>query len=168
MKISRKNMIFRFAILMITAFLQNQINAVAAAYAQNLPVHAIILNQNYTTQEKLTKIRTALDAKQTDVNARDIGGKTALNLATFYNANPAIVQLLIVDYKADVNIPDLFNVSPLHNAIEKDEIEIAQMLLDAGADKKLKRDADDATPVDLARSPKTRALFGFEEEKITI
>ena len=39
----------------------------------------------------------------------------------------------MVEYGADVTMPDLFNVTPLHNAIKRNNIDVAQYLLDAGA-----------------------------------
>jgi ankyrin repeat protein len=129
-------------------------------YAQELPLHKIILNQGYTTKEKLSLIQGILDSKSIDINAQDADGRTALNLMIFYKGDPAIAQLLI-DYKADVNKPDRFNESPLHNAIASEAIAIAKMLLKANANPSLKNDRLE-TPMSLARSPKTRALFGFE------
>ena len=175
MKNLRKNLRLSLLLLGTVILSQHQINAEQQTInlgnallqgqslrTQELPLHKIVLNQDYTTQEKLDRIKDALDNKVVDVNAQDADGKTALNLITFYNSDAVLAQLLIVQYKANVNIPDRFNVSPLHNAIEKEEIEIAKMLLDAGADRDLKNDADEITPVDLARSEKTMALLGLE------
>lgn len=171
MKSLHKNIIFRFLFLITTFVVQNKISAIDEQNVQTivlheilkktdqLPLHKIILNQDYTTQEKIRLMRDILNDGMVNVNAQDSNGKTALNLITFYNGDPDLAQLLIISYKADVNKPDRFNISPLHNAIEKEEIEIAKMLLDAGADRYLKNDADEITPVDLARSPKTIALF---------
>ena len=100
-------------------------NVVTIDDVQNLPLHDIILNQNYSTQDKLLLIKNILDNKIVDVNDQDVDGRTALNLVTFYKANPALARLLIEGYKANVNKPDRFNVSPLHNAIQYEEIEIA-------------------------------------------
>lgn len=127
---------------------------------QELPLHALILNQTLQIQDKLSLIQEILDTQSVNINAQDANGRTALNIATFYKADPEIVQLLL-SYKADVNKPDLFNQSPLHNAIKKEEITTAKLLLHAGADAMLQNDSL-ATPIDLARSPKTKALFGFE------
>ncbi len=130
--------------------------------AIKLPLHAIILNQIFTPQEKIRMMQAALKNQdlQLDINAQDENGRTALNLATYYKADPIIVQFLIVN-KANINEPDRFNESPLHNAIRNEEIFIAKMLLDAGANVELKND-NELTPIDLARSSKTQALFGFE------
>jgi ankyrin repeat protein len=130
---------------------------------KKLPLHEIILNQDHTTEEKLTLIKYILDNHMQDINAQDENGKTALNLITLYKGDHALAQLLITQYKADINKPDRFNISPLHNALANDQIEIARLLLEAGADKNLKNDSDEATPIDLARSPKTNALLGIEE-----
>lgn len=154
------NIKFGFMLLVIAAC---SYNVVTIDDVQNLPLHDIILNQNYSTQDKLLLIKNILDNKIVDVNDQDVDGRTALNLVTFYKANPALARLLIEGYKANVNKPDRFNVSPLHNAIQYEEIEIAEMLLAADADRALKNDTQ-ATPIDLARSLNTMALFGLELE----
>jgi ankyrin repeat protein len=181
MKDFQKNIKFKLLFVTLAIFTQVQINArdQQALYdvekivaheiiqkslqADELPLHTIILNQNDSTSKKLELMRKALNNGEVNVNAQDSDGKTALNLITFYNGDPDLAQLLIISYKADVNKPDRFNVSPLHNAIEKDEIKIAKMLLDAGADQTLKNDVQESTPVDLARSPNTKALFGLTQ-----
>jgi len=85
-----------------------------------------------------------------------------LNLAIFYNENPAVIQFLI-NQGADVNIPDIFNETPLHNAIKKEDLKNANLLLQHGADVRFKNDQGQ-TPLDLARSLKTIALLGLEED----
>ena len=138
-------------------------NIVTIDDMQDLPLHDIILNQNYSIQDKLNAVRNILDNKVVSVDQQDVDGRTALNLAVFYKSDPALAQLLIEDYKANVNKPDRFNVSPLHNAIKYEEIEVAEILLAADADRTFKNDTQ-ATPVDLARSPNTMALFGLKSE----
>ena len=130
--------------------------------ATALPLHTIILDQNLSTDEKIQEMKDLLmnENKAIDINAQDAGGKTTLNLAAFYNADPAIIQFLI-NNKAKVNEPDRFNETPLHNAIAKEAIETAKILLAAGASPDLKNDKLE-TPIDLARSPNTKALFGLE------
>ena len=124
-----------------------------------LPLHNIILNANFTPQEKISLMQDVLhdDTIQLDINAEDGTGRTALNLATHLKADPIIIKFLI-ESKANVNKEDRFNETPLHNAIRHEEIEIAKMLLAAGANVELKNDNQE-TPIDLARSPKTQALF---------
>ena len=163
MKNLYKNMQLNLLLLVTTNLLQGQINA-DQKNIKELPLHKIILSQDYTTQEKINLIEGFLDDENIDINMQDMDGKTALNLITFYKGDPLLAELLIKKYKANVNTPDRFNVSPLHNAMEKEEIEIAKMLLDAGADQDLKNDADEITPVDLARSEKTMSVPGIEHK----
>jgi|GEM_PF-1791299 len=155
-----KKVKFGFILLITTTCFYNPIKT---DDVQDLPLHDVILNQNYTIQDKINSIKNILDSKVVDVNKQDDNGKTALNLIAFYKADPILARLLIEDYKANVNKPDRFNVSPLHNAIQHDEVEIAEMLLAADADRTLKNDTL-ATPVDLARSPSTMAIFGLPIE----
>lgn len=132
----------------------------------NLPLHDIIKNQTLSTDQKLAMMQQLIDQKQVDINAKDATGRTALNLATFYNADPAVAKLLI-DAGADVNEPDIFNETPLHNAISKQEMVVAAMLLKKGANKRFENDKN-VTPLDLARSEKTIKLLGLEEDAVAI
>lgn len=135
------------------------------AHKKELPLHEIIFfNQNYTIEESLALMKDILDKGLQDINAQDSNGKTALNLVAFLNRNPKLAKLLI-DFKAKVSEPDLFNETPLHNAIKKGETEITQMLLDAGADLYEKND-EGITPRDLAaRSENMKTIVGIEEEQ---
>jgi ankyrin repeat protein len=98
------------------------------------PLHTIIVTQYSNSQDKFKKIQKILDAGA-DINARNEDRRTPLWLTTFYGVEPEIIDLLI-QYGADVTLPDIFNVTPLHNAIIKDNKVVAQLLLDAGADMK--------------------------------
>ncbi|MBV8661032.1 MAG: ankyrin repeat domain-containing protein [Candidatus Dependentiae bacterium] len=134
----------------------------SAIKKKELPLHDIIFfNQSYTIEESLDLMKDILDKGLQDINAQDANGKTALNLVAFLNCNPKLAQFLI-DFKAKVNEPDLFNETPLHNAIKKEEVEIAQILLDAGADLYEKNDQG-ITPIDLAkRSENMKAIVELE------
>ncbi|MDP3788016.1 MAG: ankyrin repeat domain-containing protein [Candidatus Chromulinivorax sp.] len=172
MKNILKSMRYKSLIMIIAIGLSNYSQAIQPSQLNNeqvkqqdtilLPLHNIILNQNLTPQEKIQLMQDLLRDKDNhiNINAQDANGRTALNLAAFYKADPIIVQFLIV-HKADVNEPDRFNESPLHNAIKNEEILIATMLLKAGAHQEFKND-EGLTPIDLARSPKTQTLFGFD------
>jgi ankyrin repeat protein len=136
-----------------------QSNYIQAYLMQPLPLHEIIKSQNSVEQKKQA-LQHEL-AQGVTINMQDPSGKTVLNLALFLNQDPALVQFLIQDCQADVNIPDRFNVSPLHNAIKKFEISNIIMLLQAGAKiDEPKDDADQQSPLDLAaRSPEIMSLF---------
>lgn len=133
---------------------------------KQLPLHDIIKNQQYTTAQKLKMMKKILDQKQVDINAQDAAGKTALNLVTFYKGDPAIAKLLI-EYGANVNEPDLFNETPLHNAITKEDIVTAAMLLKDGANVRFENDKG-VTPLDLARSQETIKLLGLEQDTVAL
>ncbi len=167
----QKTICFRFLIMIVVVTFSYPINAEKVVKSQDrmirrsnqekLPLHKIIVNQKISTDKKLELMQDVLCDESLDINAQDANGKTALNVATFYNAKPIIIQLLLT-HKADVNLQDRFNETPLHNAIRKEEIMVAQILLQNGANKILKNDKLE-TSIDLARSPNTLALFGFEE-----
>lgn len=141
----------------------NEIMNTDAQHSQRPVLFDIIANQNYTTQKKIIRIKDFLTNHNFDVNERDANGKTALNFIASLKCDSALAQLLIQAYKADVNIPDLFNVTPLHHAIDNEDIELARMLLEAGADTRFKNDNQE-TPIDLAHSEKTKFILGLETE----
>ncbi len=175
MKILQKNIRFMLLVAITTIILPYKIktkeittlsdnmqdSTTESSNAEKFSLHTIVVNQSISTEDKLERMQSLLIDKFINVNARNANGKTALNLAVFYNAKPIIIQFLIAN-NADVNLPDVFNETPLHNAIRKEELIIARMLLQAGANKNLKNDTGE-TPIDLARSQKTIALFGFTE-----
>ncbi len=139
------------------------LNCIAIYCSEQLlqfPLHDIIKNQDYATKQKLQLMQGVLDKKTVDINEQNDDGKTALNFVTFYKGDPAVAELLI-EYGANVQTPDRFNQTPLHNAITYDEIEIARMLLEKGADPRFKNDAG-LTSIDLARSQATQDLLGFK------
>ena len=165
---------FKLGVLTVMIFLQNQLRAddpsdessQLVVQKNNVPLHDIIKNQTFSTDQKVAMMQNLIDQKQVDINAKDATGRTALNLATFYNADPAIAKLLM-DAGADVNEPDIFNETPLHNAISKQEMVVAAMLLKKGANKRFENDKN-VTPLDLARSEKTIKLLGLEEDALAI
>jgi len=122
-------------------------------HTKQLPLHKIIKNQTYSLSKKLALIQQILEQQKINVNMQDANGKTALNLAVFYKVAPEIVQLLIA-YGADINQPDLFNETPLHNAIRNEDKTIAKILVESGADRKFQNDKG-LTPLDLAQSSAT-------------
>ena len=129
------------------------------------PLHTLIAQQMYNKEEKMNKIEHLL-AQGADVNARNENRRTPLWLATFYNIEPEFIQLLI-DYGADVTIQDMFNVTPLHNAVRKDNKVVVQLLLDAGAEMRsrtvekmiLFQDEAEQTPLDIAKTQEMDELL---------
>lgn len=116
-----------------------------------LPLHALILNQNYSVEDKVNKIKQILEQKIVDINARDANGRTALNLATYYKADPEIINALVEDKNIEINEPDYYNVTPLHNAVRFDECQAIAILSSHHADFTFK-DGDNKTPSDLLKS----------------
>lgn len=132
---------------------------------KNLPIHDIIKDQTYTTDQKLNKIRKLLDQQEVDVNAQDTDGKTALNLITFLNGDSKIADFLIQS-GADVNQPDNFNETALHNAVKKNAIKVIHLLVSDQADRDLKNDQN-VTPVDLASSAQAIKALGFDVHDVS-
>lgn len=110
------------------------VRAISYDNYKTTPLHTMIITQYSNSQDKFKKIQKILDAGA-DINARNEDRRTPLWLATFYGVEPEIIDLLIT-YGADVTLPDIFNVTPLHNAVMKDNKIVAQLLLDAGTDMK--------------------------------
>ena len=166
-----KNKLLQLSGLIACTIMQYELHAdvdrenIAILLAENvsknkLPFHEIIKNQRYSLSEKLALIKKIADAKEVDINAQDANGKTALNLVIFYKGAPEIVKLLISS-GADVNEPDLFNETPLHNAIRNEDITAAKILVAHGADVRFQNDKG-LTPLDLAQSPTTMAVLGLQ------
>jgi ankyrin repeat protein len=123
------------------------------------PLHTMIIMQYANKENKFKKIQKLLDAG-VDVNARNEDRRTPLWLATFYGVEPEIIDLLI-KHGADVTLPDIFNVIPLRNAVDRDDKMVAQLILDAAADMKphtvgkmlVFKDDAEQSPLDMSDTP---------------
>lgn len=124
-----------------------------------LPLHAIILNSDYSISDQIDAMRSILENKNVNINARDRDGKTALNLATYLKKDIKIIEFLI-NHGAKINEPDIFNQTPLHNAMKFNVIPVATILINNGADENHKND-NGQTPVDLARTDHAKDLLGL-------
>ncbi len=80
-----------------------------------------------------------------DVNARNISGWTPLMVASMYNSNKEVVQMLI-DNGADVNARDEVGNTALEEASRNSTPEVIQVLIDARADVNA-RDEVGSTPL---------------------
>lgn len=129
------------------------------------PLHELVIKQYSSLQAKLEAIQTLLD-QGVQINARNEDRRTPLWLATFYGVQPQIIALLI-RYGANVMIPDIFNVTPLHNAVQRDDKIVAKILLDAGAEinphivEKMVLFKDDGTdtPLDNVKTPEMNKVL---------
>jgi len=128
-----------------------------------LPLHDIIKNPDFTIEDKQKELRRILEQKNVDINAQDADGRTALNLVTFYQSDPSLAEILI-EFGANVNIPDIFNQMPLHPAVAKNNIEVIELLVQAGAETRFKND-EGLTPLDLARTDEAQSALGLEDEQ---
>ncbi len=90
----------------------------------------------------------------TDVNQRGLLGLTALHEAASSDSSVASeVCLLLVDHGADINAVSCSGRTPLMNAVDSKNFDIAKLLVDRGADATL-RDSDGYRALDLLRRGK--------------
>ena len=123
------------------------------------PLHTLVVTHFDDKNEKLQKIKDLLDSGA-DVNAQDEDRRTPLWLVTFKGGDLEIVNLLI-GHGADITIPDIFNVTPLHNVSARDDKVAASILVDTAIMLKpnmiekmiaFKDDAEQ-TPLAIAKTP---------------
>jgi len=143
-----------------TQKVQEQVHA-SEKYPLTL-LHNLIIDQTISSQERLIAIEEFLRNNPIDqINARNANGETALNLETMRNCDLQVVKLLL-QYKADPTIPNIFGQTPLHNAVFKGNYEMAQLLLNSGAEQNFKNDQG-LIAAQLAQTLKTKALFANQE-----
>lgn len=90
----------------------------------NTPLMKAVLENN------LLKVREILDTDPHQINIQNVDGRTALHLATSYQMVEMLVSLVYID----VNITDNYDMTALHLAIEKNNLEIIKLLLKADSD----------------------------------
>lgn len=130
---------------------------------QDLPLHAIVKNQDYSLQQKLEMIADLVQNGKIDINAGDADGKTALNLLTELKGDPLIAALLL-RLGAKVDEPDLFNNTPLLKTLSSDQIATAALLLHHGADTSFQNDMGQ-NAYDVARSQATQQVLENQEQR---
>lgn len=72
-----------------------------------------------------------LDQNGGEINTRDSKGKTALFLASSYGRQE-IVDIMLQRTFCDPNIPDNKGNTPLHEAVEKGDLNIVKSLVESG------------------------------------
>ena len=94
----------------------------------NRPLHVATQTGSYSTLEDLL-------ANKFDPNEQDDMGKSALHIAS--KALDTKIMKLLIDYKADVNLPDMLKMTPLHYVLlsgkrnrSKLVVECIQLLID--------------------------------------
>jgi ankyrin repeat protein len=75
----------------------------------------------------LSTIRQHIDKPGFDVNATSMNGRNALHYAADYG-QVEVVQLLL-EKKANIDLPDKFGITPLLTAIYEGHVEVVDLLL---------------------------------------
>jgi len=124
-------------------------------------LHHIIMQSDEDGQVMASNIVEYLVKRQEDINQIDDNCRTPLNLAIMYARDPIVIQTLL-ESGANVNAPNLFNVTPLHLAVRQNKAEVVELLLSYNANKNFKND-DNQTAMDLVNNEKIRQLMMFEK-----
>jgi len=88
---------------------------------------------NAIIEGKLDDVKSYIDEKGVDVNAKDENGGTLLHSAVRNGQSAEIVKFLVTEGKSDVNAKDNDDSTPLHSAIMKNNVDFAKILISAGA-----------------------------------
>ncbi len=94
--------------------------------------------------------------KQTDVNATQVDGMTALHWAAHHDDIQAARKLL--NAGAKTNIENRYGVTPLYSACQNGNGELVELLLDAGADANATFDEDETSLMTAARTGTPHAV----------
>jgi ankyrin repeat protein len=125
-------------------------------------IHARNTNNRTPFQNSLNKssrmVSTLLTRNR--INVPDDMGNSALHIALYEKASPEIIRV-IINQGARVNAVDSSGKTPLRIAVDSDQLEMAKILADAGADPFITA-IDNKSPADIAFSKGencVRALF---------
>ena len=113
-----------------------------------------------TTDAALTNLFLMYGA---DANAKSASGTTPLIEAILKRDNVNNIQILL-NAPADPNIPDNMSKFPIHYAIDSQNVNIVQMLLDKGASIDVTYGGRTIQEYTRTSSSAIRALFGLEGE----
>ncbi len=129
------------------------LDALSACLKLSDPHLSALLVKSYQPGEET--IAEDLLKKGVDVNAQDDGGRTALYWASTVGCyddqehNLPMIKLLLA-YKADPNKATPFGRTPLHQAAKSGHIEVASLLLEAGAKVNVQTTIGKYSPLDNA------------------
>jgi hypothetical protein len=110
---------------------------------------------------KRTAVGSLLD-KHADVNAKDIGGRTALQVALTIDAR-AVAKLLL-NRGADPNVRDRDGRTPLMTAARRGSLEVVKLLVDKGADV-VAKDPEGKTAMNHAADYAQGEIIGYLRER---
>ena len=92
-------------------------------------------------------LRSGIDVSVTDTNTTK---NTPLHWAASFG-NAITIQLLLEQFGADPNVKNFQNMTPLHDAVIRNDLEIVKVLIKFGADPTIKNTKDGKTPIDQAK-----------------
>eukprot|EP01132_Coremiostelium_polycephalum_P004694 gene4694-5862_t len=107
-------------------------------------------------EEDIEDIITDQEAKP-DVNGKDSVGETALHYAA-RNGHDGIIRILI-KHRANVNVLDKLEETPLHKAAWKNQVEAIRALVEVGKANVSLKNKDGSTPLQLAKDEAARKLL---------
>lgn len=151
----------RIYIKFLIAIIILDIGQLISINQQNLSLHAIIKNQKLSTNEKIQEIQSTCQQDRNYIDLQDQDGKTILYLACQYNLDIVLIKFLIDTCEASVQIPTIFNDTPLHEAARQDNWPVMKLLLQAGADPRFLNDQKQ-TPLDFATSQAVEKVFKLQ------
>ncbi|HVU10872.1 MAG TPA: ankyrin repeat domain-containing protein [Phototrophicaceae bacterium] len=155
---------------LMQAVQRNDVAAVRKLIAQGVNVNELEPNGDaplvMSAYEGHTEITRLLLEAGADVTAVDPGMKaTALHAAAY--AGRAADAALLVQYHVEIDKQGPYNgYTALHDAIWQNNVEVARLLIDAGANLTL-RNHDGQTPLDFAKARHATPIIAMIEQKMS-
>lgn len=115
---------------------------------KNLALHFFAQTTSSSISTELGKMM--IERFPASVNKPNNNGETPLHKAIFNKTVRILIVKLLIQYNADVNIGNSANETALHYAVRLQRKDLVKILLNAGADIKIKESKSGKTPYDLA------------------
>ena len=135
-----------------TGFRFSYISLVVSGYQRTMPSDRAKMGSDHLGTLKL------LLSLGADVNLGNIVGATPIHLASCILGVPDVLRILLDHPGANPDTRDKYGQTALYDALKTNEVECAEMLLEAGADPTV-RDAEGLSPRDLMIPPAASAVL---------